>query len=97
VLDAGVVAVLSQMSAGPGGGAAPRALQTGGNTIADGTAKALNEATGRNLSRRDWGRALETLKREHGLPPGHHGTITSRGDYLDEAGKFIDNLLGYLP
>jgi hypothetical protein len=74
-----------------------RVLQTGGNTIGDETAKALNAATGRNLIRRDWGRALEALKQEHGLSPGHHGKITSAGDYLDEAGNFIDSLLGYSP
>jgi stage V sporulation protein SpoVS len=79
------------------GAAEIRILQTGGNKIASGTANALNEATGMNLARREWGRALEALKAEHGLPPGFHGSITSAGGYLDEAGKLIDSLLGYVP
>jgi RHS repeat-associated protein len=74
-----------------------RILQTGGNKIASGTAKALNEVAGRNLSPREWGRALEALKKELGFANNHHGKITSTGDYLDEAGKFIGNLLDYLP
>jgi hypothetical protein len=72
-------------------------LQSGGNTIKRATAKALNKGTGMDLDRREWGRALEALKVEHGLPPGHHGSITSSGDYLDKAGKVIDSLLGYVP
>jgi filamentous hemagglutinin len=50
-----------------------RILQTGGNTIQKGTAKALNEALERDLHARDWGRALEALKKAEGLPNNHHG------------------------
>jgi hypothetical protein len=60
-------------------------------------AKALNEANGMNLAARECGRALEALKQEYRLPNNFHGRIASSGDYLDEAGKVIDNILGYLP
>ncbi|WP_437956878.1 SpvB/TcaC N-terminal domain-containing protein [Sorangium sp. So ce119] len=79
------------------GAAALRALQTGGNKINPGTAQGLNEALGMNLSRREWGRALEALKTERGLPPNFHGKILSSGDYVDEVGNVIDNLLAYVP
>jgi filamentous hemagglutinin len=58
---------------------------------------ALNELAETNLSRREWGRMLEALKKDLGLPNNHHGKITSMGDYLDQAGEFIGNLLEYLP
>ena len=61
-----------------------------------GTADALNELTGRSLHRRDWGRALEALKREHGLGNGHHGRILDTGVYADLDGNVIDDLESYL-
>jgi len=61
------------VSPGEAGGATT--LQTGGNTIGQGTANALNEHFGKNLSSRDWGRAVETLKRDNGLPNNLHGAI----------------------
>ncbi|GJM40919.1 MAG: hypothetical protein DHS20C20_12010 [Ardenticatenaceae bacterium] len=78
-------------------GAAQRVLQSGGRTIRASTARELNELAGKNLSRREWGRILEALKREHGLPNNHHGSITPSGNYIDEFGNVIDNLLDYIP
>jgi hypothetical protein len=49
------------------------------------------------VSRRDWGRALEGLKRDLGLPGDHHGRILSNGDYVDQAGNALGNLLDHLP
>lgn len=72
-------------------------LQTGGRTLRGSTANALNEATGLNLTRREWGRALEALKRNSFLPNNHHGRILSNGDYVDDAGEILGNLLDFLP
>ena len=74
-----------------------RTLQTGGNTVLRQTARALNDALGRSVARRDWGRALEGLKKELSLPRNHHGAIRSNGDYADEAGNILGSLLDYLP
>jgi len=60
------------------------------------TATALNDTLGKNAARRDWGRALETLKKENGLPNDHHGKILSNGDYVDELGNVFGNLADYL-
>ena len=73
-----------------------RTLQTGGRTVRKSTAKALNEATGSNLSPREWGRGLEALKHELDLPNNHHGKITEYGHYLDDAGTELGNILDYL-
>ena len=75
----------------------PRTLQTGGNTIRSATANALNKIAGVSLKPREWGRALESLKNTNGLKPGHHGKILENGDYLDDVGNIVDNILGYLP
>jgi filamentous hemagglutinin len=61
------------------------------------TATELNNTLGQSASRRDWGRALEDLKRDYQLPGNHHRKILSNGDYLDEAGNVLGNLLEYLP
>ena len=74
-----------------------RTLQSGGNKMLKQTADALNDALGQSVGRRDWGRALEGLKREFGLPGNHHGQIRSTGDYVDEAGNVFGNLVDYLP
>ena len=87
----------SSFGQGTLGAATPRILQSGGNRITSATAKALNEFADTSLSRREWGRALEALKAEQRLPNNFHGKITSTGDYLDSAGKFIDNIMNYLP
>jgi len=81
-------------------GAAQRILgkvvQTGGNKINRNTADALNKATGSTLAPREWGRGLEALKKDYGLPNNHHGKLTEYGFYLDEAGEAFGNLLDYL-
>ena len=79
-----------------GGVAAAKVLQTGGNKINESTASGLNDASGMNLPRRDWGRALERLKKLNNLPNNHHGRILSSGDYVDDAGHCLGNLLEYL-
>jgi hypothetical protein len=74
----------------------PKTLQSGGNTLKKRTADKLNEHFGEDLPAREWGRALEELKREHGLPPNHHAKILENGDYVDDAGNVIDNLGNYV-
>jgi RHS repeat-associated protein len=74
-----------------------RVLQTGGNTIRTGTANGLNEYFGLNLHPREWGRALEALKDAAGYGPNFHGSILSNGNYLNEAGEVIGNILDFLP
>ncbi|MBM3273194.1 RHS repeat-associated core domain-containing protein, partial [Candidatus Kaiserbacteria bacterium] len=74
----------------------PRVVQSGGQTIRKATADALNEYTGRSLTPRDWGRALEKLKDQYQLPNKHHGKILDNCDYADEAGNVIDNIEDYL-
>jgi hypothetical protein len=73
-----------------------RVVQSGGNKINKGTADALNKATGSTLAPREWGRGIEALKRDHGLPNNHHGKLTEFGFYLDEAGEAFGNVLDYL-
>ena len=58
-----------------------RVVQSGGRTVSRSTAGALNRATGSSLTPREWGRALEALKRDLGLPNNHHGRITEYGHY----------------
>ncbi len=58
------------------------------------TAAGLNQAAGSSLRPREWGRALEALKHDHGLSPNYHGKITEYGHYLDhKTGDVIGNLL----
>jgi RHS repeat-associated protein len=84
-------------AANGGGGGGRGALQKGGNSISKATANALNKATGKNLSPREWGRAVEELKQSEGLPPNSHGTIMSNGDYISANGANLGNLTHYLP
>ena len=83
---------------GPGsvGAAEVRTLQSGGHTISGSTAKGLNEAAGTNLTRRDWGRALEALKKENGIPNNEHPLIRATGDVVKKDGTFIANVIDYL-
>ena len=71
-------------------------IQTGGNSIRPSTAKALNQATGSLLKPREWGRALEALKKDFGLSNNFHGKLTEFGEYLDETGQSFGNILDYL-
>jgi hypothetical protein len=71
-------------------------LQNGGHTILKSTARALNDFHEMSLHSREWGRSLEKLKKFEGLRNDHHGMINRAGDYLDDAGNFIGNLLDYL-
>jgi len=84
--------------AGPPAPASPgkaKVLQTGGRTIEKRTATALNEALGESLPPREWGRRLESLKRDLDLRNDHHGKILSNGDYTDRDGNVLGNLLEY--
>jgi len=75
----------------------PSVLQSGGNKLSNRTSKGLNEHFGENLTKRDWGRALESLKRDHGVRNDHHGRILDNGDYVNDAGDILGNLSHYLP
>lgn len=84
----------------PTTGAKPKVLQTGSNTIRKTTAEALNKAFGENLEPREWGRALESLKNEEGLPNDFHGKILSNGDVSGEVNgveKTVGNIGDYIP
>jgi len=72
-------------------------VQKGARTITKATADVLNKAFGKSLHSREWGRALEQLKRANSLPNDFHGGITASGDYVDAAGNVIDNIGNYLP
>jgi RHS repeat-associated protein len=75
-----------------------RILQTGGNTIKQATADALNASNGMNLSRREWGRALEALKTFLRLSNDFHGAIDSVGNLRDPAtGEILGNMLEHCP
>ena len=45
---------------------------------------------------REWGRALEALKKDFGLSNNFHGKLTEFGEYLDETGQSFGNILDYL-
>jgi filamentous hemagglutinin len=97
----------SCMSGGSGGGGGgggdegeerqPTTLQSGNShTIQGRTAAALNKVFNKDLSARDWGRALEQLKREYGVPNDVHGQIMDNGDFVVN-GSTIGNIGHYLP
>ncbi len=73
-----------------------RTLQTGGNTLNKGTGKSLNQFFGEDLSKREWGRALEGMKRELGLRNDQHGKILGNGNYVDDVGNVLGNLGDYI-
>jgi RHS repeat-associated protein len=75
----------------------PSVLQTGGNKLTKNTAGKLNDYFGENLTKRDWGRALEGLKKDLGLPNNHHARILDNGGYVDDAGNLLGNIGDYLP
>jgi hypothetical protein len=73
-------------------------LQSGGNTISNRTAKGLNEHFGTEKHSREWGRALEDMKKDNGLPNNHQGKIMSNGDYVDpKTGDVLGNIGDYAP
>jgi len=74
-----------------------RIFQTGCNKLLPGTARQLNETFGKNLHSREWGRALERLKKANGLAKNHHGIIDELGNYYDDAGNLLDNIGDWLP
>jgi RHS repeat-associated protein len=74
-----------------------RVLQSGGNKLTKRTAKGLNEHFGESFTKRDWGRALEGLKKDLGLRNDHHGRILGNGNYVDDAGNILGNMSHYLP
>jgi hypothetical protein len=49
-----------------------------------------------SLKPREWRRALESLKGANNLGPSHHGKVLENGDYVDDLGNVIDNLLDYI-
>lgn len=73
-------------------------IQTGGNTVRDSAAKQLNKFFSEDLTRRDWGRALEALKEDAGLADDFHGRLTANGNYYDQnTGELLGNIAEYLP
>jgi hypothetical protein len=51
-----------------------------------------------SLEPREWGRALESLKQNEGLPNDFHGKILSNGNFANpDTGAIIGNIGDYLP
>ena len=72
-------------------------LQVGDHRIKSGTARALNELTGRNLHSRDWGRAVERIKRANEINSNDHsGIIDGLGNYVHAARDVFESLEDYL-
>ena len=78
-------------------GRVPNVLQSGGNTLNKSTANALNESLGESMTNREWGRALEALKKDNGLRNDFHGRILDNGNYVDKSGNVIGNIGDYVP
>nr|WP_256548269.1 DUF637 domain-containing protein [Xenorhabdus bovienii] len=76
-------------------GRVPKVLQSGGNTIQQSTADGLNQYFGKDLHRREWGRALEDLKFYSKLPGNHHARILDNGDYINAKGEILGNISDY--
>jgi RHS repeat-associated protein len=80
-----------------GGGKKPKPLQSGNsNKISSRTARALNKAFNKNLTPREWGRLLESLKGDEGVANNVHGSIMSNGDLVVN-GNTVGNIGQYLP
>ncbi|MBA5236553.1 DUF637 domain-containing protein [Pectobacterium aroidearum] len=77
-------------------GRVPVVLQTGGHTMAARTANGLNKEFNKNLTNREWGRALEALKKYENLDNNFHGRILDNGDYIDHTGKILGNIGDFL-
>ncbi|MBB5344471.1 RHS repeat domain-containing protein [Tunturibacter empetritectus] len=81
-------------------GEKPKTLQTGSNTVRKATADALNKTFDEDLTPREWGRALESLKSDEGLPNDFHGKIMSNGDVsgvVNGIEKTIGNIGDHIP
>jgi len=48
------------------------------------------------MTNREWGRALEALKKDNGLRNDFHGRILDNGNYVDKSGNVIGNIGGYV-
>ncbi|MBN3343262.1 DUF637 domain-containing protein [Pectobacterium brasiliense] len=77
-------------------GRVPVVLQTGGHTMAARTANGLNKEFNKNLTNREWGRALEALKKYENLDNNFHGRILDNGDYIDHTGRILGNIGDFL-
>lgn len=77
--------------------ATPQAVMTGGRTLTESAARQLNKAFGVNLSKREWGRALEALKKDNKLRNDFHGKLFSDGSYGSDLSDIIGNIADYLP
>jgi hypothetical protein len=73
-----------------------RTVQKGGRTLSNNAANELNETSGQNLNRREWGRALEELKKENGLRGDDHGTLKADGSWFDGRGVYRGNVIDYI-
>ena len=71
-------------------------LLRGTNTFSNRAARHLNERFGRNLTRREWGRALEELKAQNLLRPNDHGQLLSDGRFIFN-GEDYGNIIWYVP
>lgn len=80
------------------GAAAARIIQSGNNTFNGDAADILNEMGDVDLSRRDWGRVLESLKADLDIANDFHGLVDSLGNYIDpHTREVLGNLFDYLP
>jgi filamentous hemagglutinin len=70
---------------------------TGGRGLTDAAARQLNRAFGTNLHSREWGRALEALKKDHQLRNDFHGRLFSDGSYGSDISDILGNITDYLP
>jgi|GEM_PF-6555580 len=77
--------------------AAPQAIMTGGRTVTAHAARELNKTFGTNFNRREWGRALEALKKERRLRNDFHGRLFSDGSYGSDLDEIVGNVRDYLP
>jgi len=78
---------------------APKIIQSKGHVIKKSTANKIVKENGldpKKVNKGTLGKALEQLKKVNGYPSNYHGKICINGDYLDKAGKYIDNILDYL-
>ena len=86
------------ISSHSGGGSKP--LQTGGHTFQKSTAKGLNQQLGTDYSAKEWGKALEELKKDNLFRGKDHGRIMDNGAWQVQIdGKWVDIgfIQDYLP